>query len=131
MADQPDSDIRRFIQEHVASVAALELLLLLHASRGQTWSTASIAGQLRVDERWTAAQLKVFESFGFIRDASATNDRWEYHPKSPELDERILALAKAYLLQRVSVIEAIYARPSQGITAFADAFHINRRRTDG
>ena len=52
---------------------------------------------------------------------------YRYAPANEELNGIVDALAESYANYRVAVIGLIFARPSERITSFADAFRIRRR----
>ena len=59
--------------------------------------------------------------------ASESEGRYRYTPSSDELDRIVDSLAESYANYRVAVIGLIFARPSERITLFADAFRIRRK----
>jgi hypothetical protein len=59
--------------------------------------------------------------------ASESEGRYRYTPASEELDRIVDDLAESYAKYRVAVIGLIFARPSERITSFADAFRIRRK----
>jgi hypothetical protein len=116
--------VRGFIASHIVSVAQLEVLLLLRAAADKKWTASEVARALVTQPEAAAGWLEDLEARGL---ASEAEGRYRYRPASPELDQTVDALAESYANYRVAVIGLIFARPSERITSFADAFRIRRK----
>ena len=128
----------RFLDDHITSVAQLELLLLLRTSPDRDWTLDDLVRELRVEAAWAGQQLRYFTDQGLVDGgapptvaASEAPTAWRYRPKTDELATSVTALAQAYLLNRVSLIERIYGRPNNSIRALADAFRVRRNPPHG
>jgi hypothetical protein len=115
-------EVRWLITTHVASALELEVLLAMRAHDGVT-TAAELARELRSNEPVAAAALDKFAAAGLLARES---EEFEYRPTSPRLAKAADSLADSYARRRVRVIEFIYRRPSDGATAFADAFKLRR-----
>jgi hypothetical protein len=116
--------VRRFIASHIVSVAQLEVLLLLRAAADKAWTADEVARALVTQSDAAAGWLENLRDRGL---ASHDGGLYRYSPSSRELDRTIDALAESYANYRVAVISIIFARPSERITSFADAFRIRRK----
>jgi hypothetical protein len=116
--------VRRFIASHIVSVAQLEVLLLLRAAADKEWTADEVARALVTQGDAAAGWLENLVDRGLARN---DRGRYRYSPSSPEVDRTIDALAESYANYRVAVISLIFARPSERITSFADAFRIRRK----
>lgn len=130
-ASDPTIEARRFIAEHITSVAQLEMLLLLRTSPDDAHSADELARELRVDPAWARAELRSLCDRGLLERQSHPEEHYCFRPRTGELDRAVTALARAYLVHRVSIIEAIYSKPSDGISRFADAFRLKKRPPNG
>ncbi len=130
-SDDLAPEVRSFIDEHIRSVSQLEMLLLLQTTADQNWTVAELARELRVEAAWVEAQLNGFAAAGLVSKSAETPAAYRFNPATPELRRAMLALSRAYLLQRVRVIERVYGRSSDRIQAFADAFRLKKERPDG
>lgn len=130
-ANQISDDARRFLDEHITSVAQLEMVLLLRNNPQQQWTAERLSRELRVEPAWALAQLRDFSRRGLLQSSDQGALSFQYDPQSPELDQSVIAVSQAYLLQRVSVIELIYGKPSPNIRAFADAFRLRKEPPSG
>ena len=119
-----DPEIHSFISAHVKSVAQLEILLLLHTDPKQSWSTNSIARELRIEPSGALQQLNGLSASGLVEQQGVESFR--YAPKSEELAAGTVLLARAYLIRRVTVIGLIFAKPPDKAQAFSDAFLLRK-----
>lgn len=126
--------VRTLIAQHLDSVLEVEILLLLYHSREQPWTADDLVRVLRINPDWAANQLAKLCEQGLLRCDAATPEapamRYSYQAKSAELDAAVAALDEAYTSRRVSVIEAVFAKPMDKIRSFADAFRIRRDKPD-
>jgi hypothetical protein len=118
------ASVRGFIASHIVSVAQLEVLLLLRAASDKQWTASEMARALVTQPEAAAGWLEDMRSRGL---ASESEGRYRYTPANEELDRVVDDLAASYAKYRVAVIGLIFARPSERITLFADAFRIRRK----
>jgi len=126
----PDN-VKNFIAGHIDSAVQLELLLLLHRTRGRTWDAASVGNDLKIDAGWAGSQLANLCQQGLLGCSEASPAVYQYQPRTAELDAAVAALAAAYNDRRVSVISLIYSKPTDNLRAFADAFRIRKTEDEG
>jgi hypothetical protein len=115
--------VRRFIAGHIVSVAQLEVLLLLRAAADKDWTAEEVSRALVIQREAAAGWL---ENLTADRLASEEAGRYRYAP-ARDFERTIDALAESYANYRVAVISLIFARPSERVTRFADAFRIRRK----
>jgi hypothetical protein len=102
--------VRRFIAQHVHSVAQLEVLLLLQDAPDREWSIDDVA-RARVSTRRLAEQLlEDLRERGLI-ERNGTNGCFSYRP-STGLDAVVNDVASAYESRRVAVVGLIFSKPS-------------------
>ena len=117
MTDDPD--LAAFVREHVGSVWALELLLLLKRDPGRCWTPAELVAELRASGTLVADNLQKFERGGLVAPDDAGCFR--YRPAIPALDELAGRLEQAYRERPVAIVNFI-ARPKDPVQGLADAF---------
>ena len=133
--------VKQLITEHVDSVMQLEVLLLLAGQGGQAargWTAAELAQQLRVDPAWVDTTLRGLAATGLVTltdsgasgAAAAAAPEFRYAPRNAELAATVNELADAYAHRRVTVIGLIFAKPTDKIRSFADAFRLRKDRSD-
>lgn len=114
-----DQDLLSFVREHIRSVWALELLLLLRRDRERCWAAAELVAELR------ASQMLVSDNLARLERASLAveddNGCWRYAPAAPVLDELCGDLETAYRERPVAVVNMI-AKPGGSLQSLADAF---------
>jgi hypothetical protein len=123
-------EVRRFIAQHISSVAQLEVLLLVRAAAGKPHTAETVGQALRIDPGWAEAELARLRGDGFLIGAEDVPGAYCYSPASTRLRSEVDALAEAFSTHRVSVITLIFSPPSDAIDSFADAFKF-RKDDDG
>jgi hypothetical protein len=118
------ASVRGFIASHIVSVAQLDVLLLLRAAADKEWTAPEVARALVSQQEAAGGWLEDLRQRGL---ASEREGRYRYMPVNAELDGLVDALAESYANYRVAVIGLIFARPSERITSFADAFRIRKK----
>ena len=113
-----DSDLLSFVREHVRSVWAVELLLLLRRVPERCWTPADLVRELRASTTLVNDNLRRFEQSGLVAPEA---DGFRYAPASPVLEALCGRLEAAYRERPVSVINMI-ARPADPLQSLADAF---------
>lgn len=114
--------VLNFIRENIESVEQLEILLLLYQKNDRSWTPDEVARELRSSPQSARKRLAVFELKGFVRQIDPTSNSYQYDPRDISIDERIKALAEAYQLRRVTIIDVIFSKPNEKIQVLADAF---------
>ena len=129
--DEIPPNVRSFLNDHVESVVQVEVLLLLYGEPERAFAGADVVAALRVEPAWADAQLSNLRERGMLSEVGAGAYRWS--PRTPEIGEAVAGLARAYADRRVTVIGMIYAKPSEPLRSFADAFRLrkDRGRDDG
>lgn len=117
--------VRALIARSIHSMAALELLLLLHRSPDTYWTASAAASSLEAPEEAIASALDSLLRQGLLVEARETV-AFRYAPRNEDDREAVDALASAYEQHRLPVFDAVYAARSGAIEAFAEAFRIRR-----
>jgi hypothetical protein len=113
-----DSDLIAFVRQHVRSVWALELLLLLRRDPARCWRPDELVRELRASQRLVSDNLSRFETSGLV---APDDDCFRFAPATPVLDALCGQLEAAYRERPVSVINMI-AQPGGPLQSLADAF---------
>ena len=121
-----DQDLAAFVREHVRSVWALELLLVLKRDPERCWPPADLVRELRASTGLVQDNLHRFERGGLaVRDDGGC---WRYRPAAAILARLCDRLEAAYRERPVAIINLISA-PRDPLQSLADAFRF--RRGDG
>ena len=122
LSDDPssmDGGLAEFVREHMRSVWAVELLLMLRRDPARCWPPEALVAELRASTNLVTNILAGFEKSGLaVRDDEGC---WRYAPAGAVLDELARRLETAYRERPVSIINLI-ARPPDPIQGLADAF---------
>lgn len=113
----PTDELVAFVREHVRSVWAVELLLLLRRDPARCWSPPELVSELRASTSLVADNLRRFEASGLVVPEEGC---FRFAPASPVLDALCAELEMAYRERPVAVINMI-ARPDP-LQSLADAF---------
>lgn len=127
MSELPD-DIRRFIAANIASVAQLEVLLLLRGEREREWTADEVSRALYAAASGMAEQLNDLEAKGLVLVTQSPEARFRYQPRDEELDAVVGRMADLYKERRVAVISLIYSEPVDKARSFAEAFRIRKEK---
>jgi hypothetical protein len=114
-----DPDLAGFVREHVRSVWAVELLVVLRRDPERCWPPADLVRELRASSTLVSDNLQRLERSGLAVKDDA--DCWRYAPANPLLDDLAGRLEAAYRERPVSVINLI-AAPPDPVQGLADAF---------
>jgi hypothetical protein len=114
-----DQELQGFVREHVRSVWALELLLLLKRDPERCWPAMDLVRELRASQSLVSDNLARFERKGIV--IHDDKDCYRYAPASPVLDVLCGQLEQAYRERPVSIINLI-ATPPDPLQGLADAF---------
>lgn len=113
-----DPDLLGFVREHIRSVWALELLLLLRRDAERCWAPADLVRELRASQMLVSDNLQRLEAAGIV--IPDDTGCYRYAPASPVLDGLCGRLEAAYRERPVAVVNMI-AKPSS-VQSLADAF---------
>lgn len=118
------ANVDRFLRGTLRSVWDLELLLLFQRHRTRLWTVDELVRDLRASMLIVGDALDALQKAGLV--SKNANDRYQYWPVSPELDQLVETVAAAYASSPVAVTEAILSAPSSSVRIFADAFKIKK-----
>ncbi len=118
-------EVTGLLLRHVESMEQTEILLALARSTGPVRADA-IARELRISPAPTITALDLFVGRGLAAKDDANSDTYRYAPSTPALALSVEALAVAYNTRPVTLIKALYARPSTALQSFADAFRLRK-----
>ena len=118
--DLPES-VRRFVLQHIDSIAELEGLLLTRREPLVPWTATGLAGRLYVSTEAAAAVLDALHRRELL---VAEGDRYRYEPASGEQRAAVDAVAELYSRSVIPITNLIHARVRPSVQQFADAFRL-------
>jgi DNA-binding IscR family transcriptional regulator len=120
-------DIRRFVLTSIASVPALEALLLLHEAPGSQRSCAEVARRLYLSERNVAGLLQALCQSGLLEcTGEGGGALYRYRPRDAALADIVDRLAALYAADLVGVTNLIHDATQKSAQRFADAFKLRK-----
>lgn len=126
MSEEFPSDVQRFIEQNIESLAQLEALLLLRNEPERQWEASEVGKALYVPPEMADALLAEFIKRGFASATPPDAVRYAYQTIDAETDDLIDRLAAIYRERRVAVISLIYSKPLNKVQTFADAFRLRK-----
>ena len=117
-----EEQVLNFAASSIASIWALELLLLVRQDR-RAWTGDELMRQLRGSDVVIAQGLQRLQSAGLISEDSG---RYRYKPYSSEIDVLAHELEILYGLKPVTVISAIANAPQRKLQILSDAFRLKK-----
>ncbi|HEX3358034.1 MAG TPA: hypothetical protein VHS31_13765 [Tepidisphaeraceae bacterium] len=118
-------NLKSFIAEHIRSVVELEALLLMHQDSNRQWTSAELGRTLCVDPTWAESELSDLTRRGLATKMPADPPAYRFNTQTPYL-ATVRLLEQFYRERRVSIIQQIFAKPSEPIQSFADAFRFRK-----
>ena len=113
---------QELIVRHIHSVAQLEVLLYLRGLNGAVATVQSVGREQKIGEDMASDLLTDLAGRGFLAEK---DEGFVYSPKRA-LASQVDALAGAYATYRVTIINLIFSKPSEGVQSFADAFRLRK-----
>jgi hypothetical protein len=128
--DIPQS-VRSFIFEQIHSVGELEALLLFAAQADREWTSEQLARELRISVQWAEQQIADLAGRGLVEIFPGNPPHCHYAPRDQTMARTVGELAGVYASRRVAVIQLIYAKPTDPVQSFADAFRFRKGKDNG
>lgn len=130
--DIPEA-VRALLAERVASISELETLLLLYRTAPAEWDARRVASELRIERAGAEQHLAALAARALLalRQEKDAGEHYRYAPASEGLDRAVGELASAYEKRRVSVVQMLYSKPTDGVRHFAEAFRLRTGPSDG
>lgn len=128
MPENVSPELRRFINEHVGSIAQLELLLLLAGDPAKTIDAEEASRVFYVTVDAARAFLETMAADGLL--AAEPGGKFRFAPRHAEWAQLVETLGQTYRERRPTVIEIIYTGPLDALQSFADAFRIRKGDKD-
>lgn len=119
-----------FLEEHIHSIWALELLLFLWQQAKKRWDAIEVNNELRGNLASTKAQLALFAAKGLLTVTDTAPSCYQFNRENRDLGNLMELLSKFYSEYRNKIIDAIYS-PKSPIESFADAFILRKGKKDG
>jgi hypothetical protein len=117
--------VRALISHHTPSMDHVAILLDLRSAPTMTHAPADVALRTRLDRD---VADRVLRELAASRIVSSQGDRYQYAP-DPGIRAAVDGLAEMYHTKPVTLVRAIYDRPTRAAQSFADAFRLRKGDT--
>lgn len=125
MPDYLSAELKQFINQHIESLAQLEVLLYLRQHGDRPLHSNEIANRLAITLEMSRVILADLARQGF---AVQVENRYRYQPASEDLGRLVELLENTYRERRVTVTTHIYSKPLEKMKTFADAFRFRKEQ---
>jgi hypothetical protein len=127
MAIKPEisPELRDLIDRHIRSIDEVEVLLCLYHSKGESLAAQAVAAKCNKPEADVGEDLRELTDSGFLV-YDRFEDTYSYSVRNVAVNNAVEQLAHLYNERPVSLIHAIYERPSSSVRNFAEAFRFRR-----
>jgi hypothetical protein len=112
--------VKSLIAQHIESVEQLEVLLLLRQHHQRDWTGEQVNDLIKSSVGSVQQRLADLEGRGLVR---LQGEAFRYDPSNVH-DGAVEELASIYTERRFTVIELIFAKPTDKLRVFARAFSI-------
>lgn len=117
------ADVLDLLDKHIATVWALELLLLIRQNPARIWTVADLTKELRASTPLIARVVPPLMAAGIVVEADGG---WRYAPQRSDLNDTIERLENLYKQLPVTIIRHIALAPQREAQGFADAFKFKK-----
>lgn len=132
MSNELPVELAHFLRDKVTSYEQLDALLLLARVPGRTWSAAEVSAALAQPVDTSEAALDELVEAGDLVEVSSARPRvYRYAPGNERLRRLVQALQKAYIEERMEIVQVMTANAidrvrSAAARRLADAFRFER-----
>jgi hypothetical protein len=136
-ADELPQDLQTLVRNHIESYEQLELLLLLRAERGVSWTEEALSSRLRISTSLVSEALAKLRLAGFVAASTEGSEKTHvYRVQSDNVEATIERLSQAYKEQPMPVIKLMCANSIErvrtaALRTFADAFILRKDKDRG
>lgn len=131
MNDSLPADVERFLADHIESVEAVNVLLLLFEQPARSWTADEVGRESRTNEFSADLHLRALSERALVQvSSSAPQPSYQANPTFARV---VASVARTFRERRVAVITFIYSRPddvaekpTDPVQAFADAFKLRK-----
>ena len=117
--------LKSFIQQRMASIEQIEIVLLLRGDRARSWSASEVAAELRMPPESAAMRLFLLASSGMLLFEASGVPRYRYAGGDAETDAMIGELAEIHADNK-NAIAMLVGAPVDPLQSFADAFKFKK-----
>ena len=126
MSDHIPEEVKRFLINHIDSVAELEILVFLRERRDRSWSCRPVADYIFTSEEITADLLVKLTDKGLLTADGMSPASFRYGPQNQNLARLLDQLAEAYTKYLVPITNLVHKKSRRNIESVAEAFKLKK-----
>lgn len=119
-------ELHTFLQQRLASVEQIDVVLLLMDEPERSWTTAEVAKALRAAPEAIGMRLFLLAASALIISEAAAVPRFRYASKDREQDRLLRELARAYREDSRAVADVVESGVRDPLRSFADAVKLTK-----
>ena len=123
MTEALPEDVRRFVLDHVDSIAEMEALVMLVREPARAWSIDQVVARLYISPDDAEATLERLRAAGLAERAA---DGWRVAVVAEPRAGTLVRLVALYATHLIPITNLIHAKGSR-IRRFADAFQLRKK----
>jgi hypothetical protein len=106
--------VQKFVKNHIHSIDALEILLLLHQEPRKEWGALAVSQALRLDRAAVHSKLRKLSTAKLVSSRFvASEEVFRYDPATANLNRTVRELEQWYSSHRVALVTLIYSKPEE------------------
>jgi hypothetical protein len=118
--------LRTFLQQRLASLDQIDVVLLLMRDPSRSWTAPEVATELKTAPQAAAMRLFLLASGGLIAFEPTSVPRYRYVGGDEELEQCLRELAEIYPADRKAIVDVVEPGAQDPIRSFADAFKLKK-----
>ena len=124
--DPVPTEVKRFVSEYISAADQLDILLLLHARRDESLTATDVSKAVFTVPTSATLRLEQLAMLGLVASSGGQDPTYTYRPETPAKAAAVDALASAYRVNRVGVIQLVFEKSADPLKSFADAFRLKK-----
>jgi hypothetical protein len=117
--------LRTFLQQRLASLDQIEVVLLLRSDPARSWTATEVASALAMPPEPAAMRLFLLASAGLIAFEPSAVPRYRFASVDAETSSMLQELSEVFSTNRDAVMAAVES-PRDPIRSFSDAFKLKK-----
>jgi DNA-binding HxlR family transcriptional regulator len=109
--DELPGEVTEFLDRHITSVMALEVLLRL-ATTDRVWRPGELSASLGGSPDAVIRSLEELHGHRLVNRVSDDDLAYRYAPRDAEGDRAVASVAEAYARRKVAVVSRIFSLPA-------------------
>lgn len=118
--------LRGFLQQRLASMDQIHVVLLLRKDRTRSWTALEVAKELGTAPESAAMRLFLLASGGLLAFEPASIPRYRYGAVDVETEALLEELSQLMAEDPRAVMAAVESRSADPLQSFADAFRLKK-----